>query len=404
MLAYIQDDPVTNRGFTNQVAQALCDSMQRSTVFKPKRRPEIRHSPTKLKLGYIGHTFRVHSVGWLCRWLFKYHDRDRFDLSLFLINQDRQDAFFQAWFNYELDSVYECPDEVTEIAEQIDHQDIDILIDLDCLTLDKTCSVLALKPAPIQVSWLGCDASGLPSIDYFLVDPYVLPSEAEDYYQETLWRLPHTYLAIDGFEVDVPDLRREDLKIPDNAIVFFSAQSGFKRHPDTIRLQLKVLREVPNSYFLMKGWSDPSVLQSLCYDLAEAEGVASDRIKFLPRVANEYIHRANLRIADIILDTYPYNGATTTLEALWMGIPLVTKVGKQFSARNSYTFLHNAGLTEGIAWTDDEYIEWAVRLAQDEHLRSQVTWKLLQSRKTAPLWNTQQFTQQLESALQQMRD
>jgi predicted O-linked N-acetylglucosamine transferase (SPINDLY family) len=272
------------------------------------------------------------------------------------------------------------------------------------LTLDKTCSVLALKPAPIQVSWLGCDASGLPSIDYFLVDPYVLPSEAEDYYQETLWRLPHTYLAIDGFEVDVPDLRREDLKIPDNAIVFFSAQSGFKRHPDTIRLQLKVLREVPNSYFLMKGWSDPSVLQSLCYDLAEAEGVASDRIKFLPRVANEYIHRANLRIADIILDTYPYNGATTTLEALWMGIPLVTKVGKQFSARNSYTFLHNAGLTEGIAWTDDEYIEWAVRLAQDEHLRSQVTWKLLQSRKTAPLWNTQQFTQQLESALQQMRD
>jgi predicted O-linked N-acetylglucosamine transferase (SPINDLY family) len=403
MFAYIQDDPTTNRGLTNRVARALCDSMQSSVASKTKGLKDRRPSASKLKLGYIGHTFRAHSVGWLCRWLLKYHDRDRFDLSLFLINQTRQDPFFQSWFADERDSIYECPDEIPDIAEQIHNQGIDILVDLDCLTLDITCAVLALKPSPIQVSWLGSDASGLPSIDYFLADPYVLPTEAEQYYQENLWRLPQTYLAVDGFEVDVPTLRREDLEIPEDAIVFFSAQSSFKRHPDTIRLQLKVLREVPNSYFLMKGWSDPAVLQSLCYDLAEAEGVACDRIKFLPRMATEYLHRANLRIADIILDTYPYNGATTTLEALWMGIPLVTKVGKQFAARNSYTFLCNAGLTEGIAWTDDKYIEWAVRLAQDTQLRSQVTWKLLQSRNNAPLWNTRQFTQHLEVALQQMQ-
>ncbi|MEB3273720.1 MAG: hypothetical protein VKJ85_08050, partial [Prochlorothrix sp.] len=111
---------------------------------------------------------------------------------------------------------------------------------------------------------------------------------------------------------------------------------------------------------------------------------------------------ANLGIADVVLDTYPYNGATTTLETLWMGVPLVTRVGQQFSARNSYTFMMNAGVTEGIAWTDEEYVEWGIRLGTDEQLRKEVAWKLRQSRKSAPLWNGQQFTRDMEAAYRQM--
>jgi predicted O-linked N-acetylglucosamine transferase (SPINDLY family) len=107
-------------------------------------------------------------------------------------------------------------------------------------------------------------------------------------------------------------------------------------------------------------------------------------------------------LADVVLDTYPYNGATTTLEALWMGIPLVTKTGKTFSSRNSYGFLRNVGVTEGIAWTDEEYIEWGVRFARDEALRSQVAWKLKQSRHNSPLWNAKQFTREMENAYREM--
>ena len=107
-------------------------------------------------------------------------------------------------------------------------------------------------------------------------------------------------------------------------------------------------------------------------------------------------------IADVVLDTYPYNGATTTLETLWMAIPMVTKVGQQFASRNSYTMMVNAGLTEGIAWSDEEYLDWGIRLGRDENLRKQISWKLRQSRRTAPLWNAKQFTRDMENAYRQM--
>ncbi|NEO97057.1 MAG: hypothetical protein F6K56_45995, partial [Moorea sp. SIO3G5] len=136
--------------------------------------------------------------------------------------------------------------------------------------------------------------------------------------------------------------------------------------------------------------------------IAEEEGVECDRLRFLPEVPTEAVHRANLGIADVVLDTYPYNGATTTLETLWMGIPLVTRVGEQFVARNSYTMMMNAGITEGIAWTDDEYIEWGIRLGKDPALRQQISWKLRQSRQTAPLWNGKEFTREMEKAYLEM--
>jgi predicted O-linked N-acetylglucosamine transferase (SPINDLY family) len=262
--------------------------------------------------------------------------------------------------------------------------------------------VMAFKPAPVQITWLGKDASGISSIDYFIADPYVLPDNAQDYYQEKIWRLPQTYIAVDGFETDVPTLRRDQLGIPASAIIYYTAQNGLKRHPDTIRLQMQVLRDVNNSYLLIKGRSDETAIQQLFLEIADEECVNPDRLLFLPMDPNEYIHRANLQIADVILDTFPYNGATTSLEALWVGIPLVTKVGQQFAARNTYTFLMNLGVTEGISWTDEEYIAWGIRLGSDEKLRQKVAWKLRQSRQTSPLWNSKQFTHDMEHSYIQM--
>jgi len=133
-------------------------------------------------------------------------------------------------------------------------------------------------------------------------------------------------------------------------------------------------------------------------NLAQQEDIAPERLHFLGASPSEEMHRANLSIADVILDTYPYNGATTTLEALWLGIPLVTLVGKQFAARNSYSFMLNAGISEGIAHTHQEYIEWGVRFGQNEQLRATVHWKLFKNRQNSPLWNAQLFSKQMESA------
>ena len=295
------------------------------------------------------------------------------------------------------------PASIAEIADRINDDQIDILVELDSLTSFGGCGVVALKPAPIQVHWLGYDASGIPAIDYFIADPYVLPADAQSYYSEKIWRLPHTYIAVDGFEVHTPSFRRDQLDIPSDAVVFLNSQTGLKRQIDCTRLQLQIIQAVPNSYFLIKSFrSSPEFTEEFFRDLAESEGISGDRLRFLPDVPSEFVHRANLALADVVLDTYPYNGATTTLEALWMGLPIVTRVGEQFAARNSYTMMMNVGVTEGLAWTDAEYLDWGIRLGTDRSLRQAIQAKLQRSRHSSPLWNGQAFARSMEQAYKQM--
>jgi predicted O-linked N-acetylglucosamine transferase (SPINDLY family) len=407
--SYFRDEPQQNRWLQNQVIEICKTNMQLrypEQVDRHQNRQAARKvqaaTQEKLKIGYISYCLHSHSVGWLARWLMKYHDRDRFELHIYFINYKEMNDFVQMQYVEMADYAHPMGAYSVEIAEQIAQDGIDILIDLDSSTLDITCEVIALKPAPVQVTWLGWDASGMSTIDYYIADPYVLPKEADEYYIEKIWRLPQTYIAVEGFEVGVPTLRRDELDIPADAVVYLSAQRGYKRHRETAKLQMQILKAVPNSYFLIKGLADQKSIQTFFEELADEEGVDFDRFRFLPNVASEAIHRANLAIADIVLDTFPYNGATTTLETLWMEIPLVTRVGNQFAARNSYTMLKNAGISEGIAWTDAEYIEWGVRLGQDATLRQQISWKLKQSKHTAPLWNAKQFTREMEKAYEQM--
>ncbi|MBE8985974.1 O-linked N-acetylglucosamine transferase, SPINDLY family protein [Nostoc sp. LEGE 12450] len=401
---YLQDNPQHNRQIQNQVAQLCQLNVQKYATEKVQRyKQHSSHKRNKkIKIGYLSHCLSRHSVGWLARWLIQHHTREQFDLYGYFITYKHVDDSLQEWYVQQFNQAYLGGIYSDDIAEKISEDEIDILIDLDSITLDITCEIMALKPAPVQVTWLGWDASGIPAVDYFIADPYVLPDSAQEYYTEKIWRLPQTYIAVDGFEIGVPTLRRDSLDIPSNAVVFLSAQRGFKRHPDTARLQMKIIKEVPNSYFLIKGVADSEAVQKFFMQLAEEEGVEYSRLRFLDLDPSESVHRANLAIADVVLDTYPYNGATTTLETLWMGIPLVSRVGQQFAARNSYTMMINAGITEGIAWTDEEYVEWGVRLGKDEALRQQVAWKLKASRQTAPLWNGKQFTREMEKAYQQM--
>ncbi|MBD2464958.1 O-linked N-acetylglucosamine transferase, SPINDLY family protein [Oscillatoria sp. FACHB-1407] len=407
---YFGDRPALNRPLQNQLSRLYQDSV---TAYVQKHVKDYqpfsattprRPAHDKLRIGYLSRCLWRHSVGWLSRWVFQHYDRDRFEVYAYFNHQSRIDDFSRQWFASQATHACCFDGDPLGIAKAIQDDEIDILVDLDSITADYTCGVMALKPAPIQVTWLGLDASGLPAIDYFLADPYVLPDSAQEYYAERIWRLPETYIAVDGFEVGVPSLRRGDLGIPEEAIVYLSAQSAYKRHPATIRLQMQIIKAVPNAYFLVKGSGDQQGLQAFFRQIAAEEGVESDRLKFLPHEAYEENHRANLKIADVVLDTFPYNGATTTLETLWMGIPLVTRVGDQFAARNSYTMLVNAGIEAGIAWTDEEYVDWGIRLGKDAALREQISWQLWRSRQTAPLWNGQKFTCELERAYIQMWD
>lgn len=405
---YFQDNPENTHQFRNRVGKfcqrRIQDNLNQDSKLYCSEQKYLRNinSAKPLKIGYISTCLRRHSVGWLSRWIFQYHDKEKFQIYAYSL--EKNDDVLQSFISQQVSEFNDLSQakNILEIAEKINHDEIDILIDLDSVTSRKVCGVMALKPAPIQVTWLGSDASGLPAIDYFIADPYVLPESARNYYSAKIWRLPSTYIAVDGFEIGVPTLRREQLNIPNDAVVYLTSQTSYKRHPDNVRLQIRILQKVPQSYLLIKGQNDEEPIKKLFYKIAEDEGVDFSRIIFLPQVDLESTHRANLGIADIVLDTYPYNGATTTLETLWMGIPLVTKVGEQFAARNSYTMIINAGVTEGISWNDEEYMEWGIRLGKDANLRQEVAWKLKQSRQTAPLWNAKQFTREIEKAYEQM--
>jgi predicted O-linked N-acetylglucosamine transferase (SPINDLY family) len=406
---YFNDTPQENRLLQNAVAQLYQTGLdtylkKHVTDYQPYPLAPLTRSPDRkvLRIGYISQFLYRHSIGWLSRWLFQHYDRDRFEVYAYFIQPTPMDQLSHQWVANKATRGCVLEGDPLGIAKAIRDDEIDILVDLDSLTCLTTCSVMAMKPAPVQITWLGLDATGLPTIDYFLADPYVLPDHAQDYYTEKIWRLPQTYVAVDGFEVGVPNLRRDQLGIPTDAVVYLSGQFAYKRHPDTVRLQMQILSQVPNSYFLVKGLGDEQSMRELFAQEAASYGISSDRLRFLPRDRDEESHRANLAIADIMLDTFPYNGATTTLETLWMGIPLVTRAGQQFAARNSYTMMVNAGITEGIAWSDEEYVEWGIRLGQDSTLRQEVSQKLWRSRQTAPLWNAQQFTRDVEQAYEQM--
>ena len=405
-------DSFENRILTNQVSQ-LCQRIVNS--YFPQFNSQYqkndarlngdRSSSQKINIGYLSHCMCQHSVGWLARWLIQHHDRNRFELYGYFINDRPYDSLYQFYvkqFDYHCCLETEFGQDTQAFAQRIYDDKIDILIDLDSITLDINCKILAMKPAPIQVTWLGWDAIGMSAIDYFIADPYVLPENAQDYYTEKIWRLPNTYLAVDGFEVAVPTLKREDLGIATESVIFLTAQRGYKRHRDTAVLQMKIILGTPDSYLLIKGFADDQAIQTFFYEIADEVGVDRDRLRFLASDPSEAVHRANLRIADVVLDTYPYNGATTTMETLWMEVPIVTRVGEQFAARNSYTMMMNAGITEGIAWSAEEYVEWGIKLGTNAQLRQDVSWKLRQSKQTSPLWNGKQFARQMEDAYKQM--
>jgi len=399
-LPYIEDNLSENCWLKNQLSQFFEKQIRATAPFKLTANFS-KHEGKPLRIGYIAHTLQQHSVGWLSRWLFHYHNREEFNITIYLVDH-KENEFTKTWFAQKVNLVRNFKRKTYDAAAQIQEDKIDILVDLDSLTHGITPQIMALKPAPIQVTWLGWDASGIPAIDYFIADPFVLPDNAQQYYQEKIWRLPQTYVAVDGFEIGVPSIRRDELNIPPDAVVYLNIQNALKRHPDTIRLQMKIIKAVSNSYFLIKGDGDQELIKKMFTQLAEEEGVSPEKLRFLPRTNSEEIHRANISIADVVLDTYPYNGATTTLEVLWMGVPLVTRVGEQFSARNSYAFMRNVGLTEGIAYSDEEYVEWGIKLGLNAALREEISWKLNLSRQTSSLWNAKDFTKEMEKAYQQM--
>ncbi len=189
---YTEDRPAEYRQLQNKIAEIYLHHNQAHLKNYIAEPTSLQKLAGVIRIGYVGSTLKNHSVGWLSRWLFQYHDRKKFQVLTYCINQNPDNPYYQKWFRDRSNVSYCLVADGERVAAQIRADEIDILIDLDSLTSNTTCQVLAAKPAPVQVSWLGWDATGLATVDYFIADPYVLPDNTQDYYREKILRLPQT--------------------------------------------------------------------------------------------------------------------------------------------------------------------------------------------------------------------
>ena len=391
-LLALEDRPDRHLLRSTNFAAASFSSIEPMTApVRKKSRPE------KLRIGYFSADFRNHATMFLAARMFELHDRDRFTTFAYSYGRDEpgpiRDRAIAAFDHFQ--DVGESSD--PQIAELARRHEIDIAIDLKGYTDFQRLAILAYRPAPIQLSFLGYPGSlGAPFIDYLLVDQTVIPSEQRSAYSEQLIFLPHSYQPNDDLRPrELVGSSREQVGLPPDGFVFCCLNGSYKISSREFDIWMSLLRRVDNSCLWLFD-SNPMARANLQSAAAEHE-IDPGRLIFAPKL-RPFEHLARIPFADLFLDTFCCNAHTTASDALWMGVPVVSKVGAGFAARVGASLLNAIGMSELIATTDEEYANLALDLATSPQRLAAVRAKLAANRTTMPLFDSALFTRHVEAA------
>lgn len=407
-LPYLRDDVAANARFGQLVAQSYFNNCGNLIPLQIPKRPIAKAN--QIRIGFISKGFCRMSEGWCNRDVIRELSIINSNIYLYATARFKPDdlteifsASSQRLFIPPSLSQQICLENEMEIVEEILNDRIDVLVDIDSVMTPIHTKILRLSPAPICITWQGFEPPIVSRQHYFLGDCHTHPAGVEQYYYEQLMRLPDSFLAVSGFscaEIDVPSVRKS-LEISTDQVVYLCMAIGLKFSRQLAKSHVDILRQVPNSVLLHKGSGDTdktevgrNIIRDTYLQECELQDVAFDRIHFLGRTATEEEHRSIYLVADVILDSYPFNGVTHTLEALWFELPIVTYAGEQLYSRASYSFMQNVGVLEGIAHSWEEYAEWGIRLGRDHNLRATIHNHLIQAKcpeTLAPLWNPRKF-------------
>lgn len=362
-----------------------------------------RQPGRRLRIGYVSPDFSSHVLSFIMLPLLRHHDHKEFEVVCYA-SVPRPDAMTQR--------IRACADlwrdisGVTDaqVAELIRQDRIDILVDLTLHMRSNRLLVFARKSAPVQVTYCGYPGTtGLATIDYRLTDPYLDPEPAgggdEAIYTERSMRLPHTFWCYEPLS-DEPAVN--ELPATTAGYVTFGSLNNFSKiNPELLRLWARVLKAVPNSHLLLLAGAGSQ--RQRTRDLLAAEGVeaAPERVEFLGRQSQPDYLRAYHRV-DIALDPVPYNGHTTSMDALWMGVPVVTLVGRTVVGRAGLSQLRNLGLPELVTRTPEQYVQIAAGLAADLELLQTLRASLRERMRRSPLMDGPGFARGVESAYRAM--
>ena len=361
----------------------------------PGARPQ-HEDDGRLKIGYLSSDIYDHATMHLLTGVLELHDPSRMDVHLYSYGAARDDAFTAriAHMPATFHEIVAATDAAA--AAQIASDRIQILVDLKGYTTGARLGITARRPAPVIVNWLGYPGSlghaGLA--DYIIGDPVVTPAADLDHFSETLALMPHCYQPNDHRRESGPRPSRVEAGLPETGVVFCSFNQTFKFGPAMFSIWCRLLAAVPGSVLWLLDPANSSVVDNLRKE-ATARGIDPSRLIFADRL-KQPAHLARLALADIALDTFPCNSHTTGSDALWAGVPMVTRSGALFASRVGASLLHATGLGELVTEDDETYFNIALSLASDPKRLAELSTQLIQRRETLPLFNTAQFTRDLE--------
>jgi len=388
------DAPALHRRASEIAAQEFC------TPRHPLP-PLARHPPhDRIRLGYFSADLHSHAVTVLTAELFETHDRSRFELTAFSLGANVRDdtrTRIEPVFDRFLWVGAQSDREIAELSRRLQ---IDIAIDLGGYTGDARPRIMALRAAPIQVSYLGyLGTMGGDFMDYLIADPIIVPSAAREHYTEKLAYLPNYQVNDTKRVVADKVFTREELGLPPRGFVFCCFNASYKITPEVFASWMRILAAVPDSVLFLVGGN--ALAERNLRREAASRGVSPQRLVFGARVAPaEYL--ARYRAADLFLDTSPYNAGTTASDALWVGLPVLTCSGESFAAKVAASVLTAAGLPELITKNRSDYERLAIELATRAERLAAVRQKLADSRSGCALFDTLRITRNLEDLYTRM--
>jgi protein O-GlcNAc transferase len=357
-----------------------------------------RHGHERLRVAYLSADYADHPVSHLLAGVVERHDRCRFETFGIALHRDPTTGAMwsrmQRAFEHFHD-VSEAGDR--EIAKMLRDHEIDIAVDLTGHTRGGRLGILALRPAPLQVNYLGfAGTSGANYVDYLIADGITVPSGQERFFSERIVRLPHSFMPNDDGQLIAGESpRRRDLGLPESGFVFCAFNNACKLNPDMFETWMALLKATPGSVLWLRGGE--SVRANLGRE-ARARGVDAARLIFAPRIQAMDAHLARYRQADLFLDTLPYGAHATARDALWSGLPVLTCVGNSFAGRVAASLLASLDMPELVTSRIEDYASRALQLANSPALLAEVRDKLARQKLALPTFDTDAYRLYLESA------
>jgi predicted O-linked N-acetylglucosamine transferase (SPINDLY family) len=363
-----------------------------------------RYTHDKVRVAYLSGDFCVHPVSILMAGVFEQHDKSRFETIAISFGPDDASAL-RARLMRSFDRFVDVRGRTDfEVASLLRQAQVDIAVDLMGLTGNSRPGILASRPAPVQVTYLGFPGTTAAThMDYIIADRIVIPAGDERHYSEKVVYLPDTYMAGDSKRrASDREFGRAEAGLPEAGFVFACFNNSYKLRPEMFSLWMRLLKTVEGSVLWL---SEPNAgaIRNLRRE-AERRGVAAERLVLAPFLPDLDDHLARLTLADLFLDTLPCNAHTTASDALFMGVPVLTTPGSTFAGRVAASLLSAIGLPELIAPSLSAYEARAVEFARDGQALRAVKARLDANRASAPLFDTARFTRHFEAALAGMRE